>query len=241
MGRIIRIELENFKSYKGPQIIGPFKDFTAIIGPNGAGELFFCHFNCFFFRHFLTWSSGKSNLMDAVSFVLGERSGPLRGGQLRDLVYKQEGEAAASVNKRKCFVKIVYADEDEEERTQEEGKEGKKKSSAKGEIHLMRSISAAANTSEYRVNDRVVTAEEYIQQLKDLEIVVKARTFKNFLVFQGDVDLVATNTPKDLTNMFEIITESDQLKEKYDNLLLEKEKAEENTIFNFQKKKGSFS
>eukprot|EP00953_Heterococcus_sp_UTEX-ZZ885_P009453 5564-Heterococcus_DN1.PRE.1 len=36
MGRLVRIELENFKSYAGSQTIGPFKDFTAVIGPNGA-------------------------------------------------------------------------------------------------------------------------------------------------------------------------------------------------------------
>ncbi len=34
---IVRLELENFKSYKGHQLIGPFKAFTCIIGPNGAG------------------------------------------------------------------------------------------------------------------------------------------------------------------------------------------------------------
>jgi structural maintenance of chromosome 1 len=39
MGRLVRIELENFKSYAGSQTIGPFKDFTAVIGPNGAGML----------------------------------------------------------------------------------------------------------------------------------------------------------------------------------------------------------
>ncbi|KAF3556335.1 hypothetical protein F2Q69_00015279 [Brassica cretica] len=55
------LEMENFKSYKGHQLVGPFKDFTAIIGPNGAG---------------------KSNLMDAISFVLGVRTGQLRGSQL---------------------------------------------------------------------------------------------------------------------------------------------------------------
>ena len=37
MGFLKRLELENFKSYKGHQVIGPFKQFTAIIGPNGAG------------------------------------------------------------------------------------------------------------------------------------------------------------------------------------------------------------
>ena len=48
-GRMIRIEMQDFKSFKGHHEI-PFTDFTAIIGPNG---------------------SGKSNLMDAISFLLG--------------------------------------------------------------------------------------------------------------------------------------------------------------------------
>lgn len=38
MGFLKLIEIENFKSYKGRQIIGPFQRFTAIIGPNGSGE-----------------------------------------------------------------------------------------------------------------------------------------------------------------------------------------------------------
>jgi hypothetical protein len=38
MGRLIQLELENFKSYKGKKTIGPFKSFTAIVGPNGAGK-----------------------------------------------------------------------------------------------------------------------------------------------------------------------------------------------------------
>jgi hypothetical protein len=49
--KLVRLELFNFKSYKGHQTIY-FGDsyFTSIIGPNG---------------------SGKSNCMDAISFVLG--------------------------------------------------------------------------------------------------------------------------------------------------------------------------
>jgi len=35
--RITSLEVENFKSYAGKQQIGPFRQFTAIIGPNGAG------------------------------------------------------------------------------------------------------------------------------------------------------------------------------------------------------------
>lgn len=36
--RALRLELLNFKSYKGAQTIGPFlHNFTAVIGPNGSG------------------------------------------------------------------------------------------------------------------------------------------------------------------------------------------------------------
>ena len=41
-GVLHQLDIENFKSWKGKQIIGPFARFTAIIGPNGSGKLF-CH------------------------------------------------------------------------------------------------------------------------------------------------------------------------------------------------------
>lgn len=37
-GHLKYIELENYKSYKGRQVIGPFSAFTAVIGPNGSGN-----------------------------------------------------------------------------------------------------------------------------------------------------------------------------------------------------------
>jgi structural maintenance of chromosome 1 len=38
---LLSIEVENFKSYKGSVSIGPLKSFTAVIGPNGSGRLYF--------------------------------------------------------------------------------------------------------------------------------------------------------------------------------------------------------
>lgn len=38
------IEVENFKSYKGNLTIGPLKRFTAVIGPNGSGNIIFYAF-----------------------------------------------------------------------------------------------------------------------------------------------------------------------------------------------------
>lgn len=36
-GRVDRLEICNFKSYGGKTVLGPFLDFTAVVGPNGAG------------------------------------------------------------------------------------------------------------------------------------------------------------------------------------------------------------
>lgn len=42
------IEVENFKSYQGFQRIGPLKNFSAVIGPNGSGIYFVSYFVCLF-------------------------------------------------------------------------------------------------------------------------------------------------------------------------------------------------
>jgi structural maintenance of chromosome 1 len=68
------VEIDNFKSYKGHIVIGPLRKFTAIIGPNGSG----LSKNYFFYLIDLFHLLGKSNLMDAISFVLGEPTKSLR-------------------------------------------------------------------------------------------------------------------------------------------------------------------
>eukprot|EP00892_Ulva_mutabilis_P006901 jgi/Ulvmu1/4583/UM002_0312.1 len=65
---IARLELENFKSYAGVQLIGPFhKSLSAIVGPNG---------------------SGKSNVIDAMLFVFGKRAKQLRLSKVSELIHK---------------------------------------------------------------------------------------------------------------------------------------------------------
>lgn len=93
---LLHLELDNFKSYRGKQTIGPFHSFTSVIGPNGAG---------------------KSNLMDALSFVLGVKSAQLRSSQLKDLIYRapageDEGEAGEKGSKAtQASVVAVYQSE----------------------------------------------------------------------------------------------------------------------------------
>lgn len=77
---LFQIELENFKSYKGHHVLGPFRRFQCIIGANG---------------------SGKSNCMDAISFALGVQSKALRGGSYKDFIYRSENETLADIEKEK--------------------------------------------------------------------------------------------------------------------------------------------
>lgn len=91
-----QIEVENFKSYNGRCLIGPFDKFTAIIGPNG---------------------SGKSNLMDAISFVLGISSQALRSTQLGDLIYRNSASTNGSSGVRRASVTAWYVDTEGVEHT----------------------------------------------------------------------------------------------------------------------------
>ena len=231
IGHLSRIELENFKSYKGKQIIGPFKKFTSIVGPNG---------------------SGKSNLMDAISFVLGVQSAQLRGSTLRDLVYAYDVQD--SKEKRNASVSLVYVlntnDEEEEEEDESEERDGDKENSKKkkrqkrgeeegekNEVRFSRTISNSG-ASDYKIDNKTVTFEEYAEKLKQFGILVKAR---NFLVFQGDIEAVAQKSPKDLTQLFEQLSGSDELKQAYNDAQLKVKEAEEENAVVFGKKKTLMS
>lgn len=233
IGHLSRIELENFKSYKGKQIIGPFKKFTSIIGPNG---------------------SGKSNLMDAISFVLGVQSAQLRGSTLRDLVYAYDVQD--SKEKRNASVSLVYVlntndeEEEEEEEDESEERDGDKENSKKkkrqkrgeeegekNEVRFSRTISNSG-ASDYKIDNKTVTFEEYAEKLKQFGILVKAR---NFLVFQGDIEAVAQKSPKDLTQLFEQLSGSDELKQAYNDAQLKVKEAEEENAVVFGKKKTLMS
>ncbi len=89
------IDVENFKSYKGFVRIGPLHPFNAVIGPNGKS---FCKAfeKCQLTQRIvIKWimqfayhsGSGKSNFMDAISFVMGERTSSLRVKRLSDLIH----------------------------------------------------------------------------------------------------------------------------------------------------------
>lgn len=204
MGRLVKLELENFKSYKGHQVIGPFHNFSCIIGPNGAG---------------------KSNLMDAISFVLGIKSSQLRSSHLKDLIYRggaiTDNDSPSGQNNdengaKKAWVMAEY-----------QTSEGKT-------LRFTRTVTLNGS-SEYRFNNKLTTYEKYNKELEKENILVKA---KNFLVFQGDVEAIASQSPKDLTRLIEQVSGSLELKEEYERLKELQEKATEDSTYNFNKKRG---
>jgi chromosome segregation ATPase len=90
-------------------------------------------------------------------------------------------------------------------------------------------------SSEYKLNDKVVTYSTYNAALIKHNILVKA---KNFLVFQGDVEAVASQSPRDLTRLIEQISGSLELEKEYESAKLAQERATENATTNFTKRRG---
>ncbi|CAF3976661.1 unnamed protein product, partial [Rotaria sp. Silwood1] len=177
------VEIDNFKSYKGHIIIVLLRKLTAIIGPN---------------------RSGKSNLMDAISFEL------IHGAPINKSVSNR-----ASVS----LIFVTIKTDCHGERTEHEKR-------------FQRLI--VGNASEYRVDGHQLSATEYTEELENMGISPKA---KNFLIFQGQVQSIAMKTPKEFTAMFEELSRNDELREEYEQGKQEKNKAEQDTHANFQKKK----
>ncbi|XP_061935021.1 structural maintenance of chromosomes protein 4 [Apis cerana] len=81
---ITKIVNQNFKSYGGTQIIGPFHQcFSAIVGPNG---------------------SGKSNVIDSMLFVFGYRASKIRSKKISVLIHN----SSEHQNINSCTVSVHF-------------------------------------------------------------------------------------------------------------------------------------
>src|SRR6201992_4150732 len=191
-----------------------------------------------------------SRSMDAISFVLGIKSSHLRSAHLRDLVYRgrvlktskinDDGSAAAPITNG--HANGDGGGSDEETQSQRPGRNDPKSAwvmavyedDAGDEQKWKRTITNQG-ASEYRINDRVVTAAQYNEALESENILIKAR---NFLVFQGDVEAIASQSPKDLTRLIEQISGSLEYKEDYERLKIEYEKSTEDHAFRLNQRRA---
>uniref|UniRef100_A0A8D2N816 Structural maintenance of chromosomes 1B n=1 Tax=Zonotrichia albicollis TaxID=44394 RepID=A0A8D2N816_ZONAL len=154
----------------------------------------------------------KSNIMDAVSFVMCEKTSNLRVKSVRELIHGAHvGKPVSST----ASVKIVYCEDDGEEKT------------------FSRVIRGSC--SEFLFNDKSVSRSAYISELEKVGILVKAR---NCLIFQGTVESIAMKKPKERTQLFEQISNSWEYAEDYEQKKKKMQQAEEDAQFNYNKKKS---
>lgn len=185
--------------------------------------------------------------MDAISFVLGIKSSHLRSAHLKDLIYRGRVLRTSTIGvKAANGAGPSVGGEDEEREEEEEETQGTQADPRTAwvmavyeddngdEQQWKRSITSQG-ASEYRINGKQVTAAQYNAALEEENILIKAR---NFLVFQGDVEAIASQSPKDLTRLIEQISGSLEYKVEYERLKIEQEKAAETSNFNLNRRRG---
>jgi len=158
-----RIELEGFKSFADRTVVPVERGLTGIVGPNGCG---------------------KSNVVDGLLWVLGERSAKaLRADAMEDVIFKgAEGRAAAPY----AMVEIVLGDDKGE--VVESG----------GEVAVGRRLFRSGE-SEFLLNGRKVRRKDVREMLMDTGLGVRGY----MVLAQGKIDAVLAANPAERRSVFE--------------------------------------
>ncbi|MDP7061922.1 MAG: chromosome segregation protein SMC [Planctomycetota bacterium] len=158
-----RIELEGFKSFADRTVIPVERGLTGIVGPNGCG---------------------KSNVVDALLWVMGERSSKaLRADHMDDVIFKgAEGRKAAPY----AMVEVILGDP--EGKIVEVG----------GEIAVGRRLFANGD-AEYLLHGRKVRRKDVREVLMDTGLGVQGY----MVLAQGKIDAVLAANPADRRSVFE--------------------------------------
>jgi|FLOH01.1.fsa_nt_gi chromosome segregation protein len=158
-----RIELEGFKSFADRTVIPVEHGLTGIVGPNGCG---------------------KSNVVDALLWVMGERSSKaLRADAMDDVIFKgAEGRKAAPF----AMVEVILGDS--KGRIAEVG----------GEVAVGRRLFANGD-AEYLLNGRKVRRKDVREVLMDTGLGVQGY----MVLAQGKIDAVLAANPEERRSVFE--------------------------------------
>mgnify|MGYP001037530890 CR=1 FL=1 len=163
--RLKKIILNGFKSFADKTEFCFDSSVTAIVGPNGCG---------------------KSNIVDAVKWVLGEQSAKsLRSGQMSDVIFggssSRKPLGTAEVN---LFI------------TNPEG--GRRLSVETDEVQITRRIYKSGE-SEYRINNKVCRLKDIRELFMDTGVGVKAYS----ILEQGQIDKVLSVSKSERRAIFE--------------------------------------
>jgi len=161
--RLIALELHGFKSFADPQKLLFPGGMTAVVGPNGCG---------------------KSNIADALAWVLGEqRATLLRGNEMSDVIF-------SGTSQRKPMglseVKLTLEMADPA------------LPGATKEVVLSRRLYRDTG-GEYRINGRETRLKDIQDLLMDTGMGTRAYSF----IQQGQIDLILSTKPKDRRSLLE--------------------------------------
>ncbi|KAF3988913.1 hypothetical protein FT663_01524 [Candidozyma haemuli var. vulneris] len=165
--KVEELIIDGFKSYATRTVISNWDpQFNAITGLNG---------------------SGKSNILDAICFVLGIASmSTVRASNLQDLIYKR-GQAGVT----KASVTIVF-DNSETEKSPI-GFEGYSKISVTRQIIL-------GGTSKYLVNGHKAQQQNVLNLFQSVQLNINN---PNFLIMQGKITKVLNMKPSEILSLIE--------------------------------------
>lgn len=169
--KVEELVIDGFKSYSVRTVITNWDpQFNAITGLNG---------------------SGKSNILDAICFVLGITStSSLRAQNLQELIYKK-GQAGIT----KASVTITFDNSDKEHAPVAYINDPK--------ISITRHISVdspTSNSTKYLINGRKATQKEVTNLLQSVQLNINN---PNFLIMQGKITQMLNMKPKQVLSLIE--------------------------------------
>lgn len=165
--KIEELIIDGFKSYATRTVISDWDpQFNAITGLNG---------------------SGKSNILDAICFVLGISSmTTVRASSLQDLIYKR-GQAGVT----KASVTVVFDNSDESNSpigfTQSQ------------KISVTRQV-VLGGTSKYLINGHRAPQQSVLQLFQSVQLNINN---PNFLIMQGKITKVLNMKPTEILSLIE--------------------------------------
>jgi chromosome segregation protein len=163
MLKVESLEISGFKSFVDPVTVELAGGITAIVGPNGCG---------------------KSNLSEAMTWVLGEQSAKsLRGGTMEDVIFNG-AESRKPLGMAECT--LTLRTDPSFPRAEE------------GRITIGRRVFRGGE-SQYRLNGRVVRLKEIKDLLMDTGLGIRAYS----VIEQGRIGMILSGKPQERRKLLE--------------------------------------